>query len=119
MKRDTMVLAAALMLMAVLLVAGAGCGGKSCTTLCEEAQAGKCTAIKGNCANFCSALEAEYSAANCSSQYDDYQSCLSTGSNSCDTSCGSQESSLTKCMTSFCFSRLLTNTNCQTMAASF
>ncbi len=52
-----------------MIVVGAfllvGCGGKSCTTLCEEAQAGKCTSIKGDCTKFCAALEAEYSPANC------------------------------------------------------
>lgn len=117
--RDKLVLAIAMTLLGALLMMGAGCGGKSCTTLCEEAQAGKCTAIKGNCTNFCSALEAEYSAANCSAKYDAYQDCLSTGANSCDTTCGAQETALTSCMTSYCAPKILSNANCQTMAASF
>jgi len=116
--KDKRVLAVAMMLLGAMLMVGAGCGGKSCTTLCEEAQAGKCTAIKGNCTNFCSALESEYSTANCSSAYDDYQSCLSTGSSACDSSCGAQEVALSKCMTIYCFTRLA-EPNCKTMASSF
>lgn len=116
--RDKLVFVVAMMVLGGLLMAGAGCGGKSCTTLCEEAQAGKCTGIKGNCTTFCTALEAEYSTANCSGQYDDYQSCLSTGSSSCDTTCGGQETALIKCMTTYCILNL-SNPNCQTMAASF
>jgi hypothetical protein len=104
-----------------LLVVTSACsgGGKSCASLCTEAQAGKCTAIKGDCTKFCAALDAVKGPANCSSQYSTYQSCLSAKPTVCEASCTSDESALTNCVTPYCSSRILTDTNCQTLAASF
>ena len=107
-------------LLAILVVASAcSGGGKSCTQLCTEAQAGKCTGIKGDCTKFCVALDAVKGPANCSSQYASYQSCLGAKPTVCEASCSSNESALTNCVTPYCSSRIASDTNCQTLAASF
>ena len=113
-----------MVLTGVLLVAGSGCGDDdsntgtgNCVSLCQEAQAGKCTAIKGDCTAFCSALDNVKGPANCATQKDDYQICLNAKSSVCASSCGSQESALTKCVGIYCL--LSTDADCTTLKSSF
>ena len=95
-----------------------GGGDKSCSSLCSQAQAGSCTSIKGDCGKFCSALDAAQGPANCTSQRNAYQSCLSAGVTVCGSSCGTQESALTTCVGLYCLANL-SNADCQTLKASF
>ncbi len=114
MTRITMLLA----FVALLGIVGPGCGSKDCAELCNEAQAGNCTSIKGDCSAFCSALDAVKGPANCVSQADSYTDCLSNESNVCDMSCGAQETSLEACMGVYCFLHPA-DANCKTLVASF
>ena len=95
-----------------------GCGGKSCVDLCTQGQAGSCTNVRGNCTSFCGALNDVKGPAMCGTSYDEYQTCLSHGSNVCDNSCDSQETALTNCVTAYC-SAHTSDPNCTTLAASF
>jgi hypothetical protein len=106
----------------VALFASAGCsddsGGGDCTSLCTQAQAGSCTAITGNCGNFCSALNVVAGPASCTSQYNAYQGCLGAGATACASSCDSQESALTTCVGTYCAAHM-SDANCVTLIGSF
>jgi hypothetical protein len=112
-----------LLLVVVALFAPAGCsdddsGGGDCASLCTQAQAGSCTAITGNCGNFCTALAAVNGPASCTSQYSAYQSCLSMGAAVCANDCDSQESALGTCVGTYCYAHA-TDANCTTLMTSF
>jgi hypothetical protein len=108
----------AIALAVVLAALVQGCGGKSCVDLCTQAQAGSCTSVRGNCSSFCNALGEVKGPASCGTAYDEYQTCLSRGSDVCANSCGSQESALTTCVTTYCVAHP-SDANCTTLAASF
>ena len=93
-------------------------GGKGCATLCSEAQAGSCTAVKGNCTNFCAAANTVKGPAGCGTQYDSYQTCLNAKPRVCDTACNSQENAFTQCMTAYCLKNI-GDKDCVTLASSF
>ena len=106
-----------------LAAISSGCsedGGRnaSCSTLCAEAQAGSCTSITGNCGAFCSALDAVYPPAGCTSQHDTYLDCLNQGANACAVTCTAAENALTGCLTTYCLTHS-TDANCVTLANSF
>lgn len=115
MKTVALVLSA---LLGLYLAAGCGSGGKDCSSLCKEGQAGKCTSIKGDCDKFCGSLEALAGPANCTSQKSAYLNCLGKAPAACATSCGSEESATTTCYVKYCTANL-TNQDCMTLAASF
>lgn len=93
-------------------------GTADCTSLCTAGQQGNCTSIKGNCANFCAALAVVYPEANCTSQYNAYESCLGSPATECNNQCGSQQGALTNCVTPYCAAHT-SDANCQTLAGSF
>jgi hypothetical protein len=103
-----------------LLTSLAACGGngKSCTDLCTSAQAGSCTAIRGSCASFCGALDAVQGPAGCTGQRNEYQTCLSVGTNVCANSCTTEETALANCVQTFCLAHG-SDPNCVTLATSF
>jgi len=95
-------------------------GGRnaSCTTLCTEGQAGDCTAVTGSCGAFCSAVDAIFAAAGCTSQHGSYIGCLNQGINACAVDCDSQETAFTSCLTTYCLAHA-SDANCVTLATSF
>ncbi|OIP36977.1 MAG: hypothetical protein AUK47_14385 [Deltaproteobacteria bacterium CG2_30_63_29] len=97
---------------------GGGVVGGDCTSLCTEAQVGDCTAIKGNCGNFCAALDAKQGAAGCTDLRTAYISCLNQGANVCDINCDTQENALSSCMGNYC-AQNLSDPDCQTLIGSF
>jgi hypothetical protein len=117
MKRVTIMLAT------LALGLGAACGSdgggsKSCATACSEGQAGKCTAVKGDCGKFCAALDVLAAPANCGSQKDAYQSCLNKTATVCAASCDAQESATRQCYIAYCLLHA-SDANCQTLGAAF
>ena len=116
------VLAGALALGGVAACSSSSSSGSSsggdCGSLCRAAQAGNCTSIKGNCANFCAAIAAVNGPANCTSQYGAYESCLGTPATVCANSCSSKETALTNCLTPYCAAHF-NDANCVTLAGSF
>lgn len=90
----------------------------TCESLCQEAQEGNCTSIKGDCAAFCASLNNVKDPAGCAGQYDSYQDCLSEGSDACDVSCSAQETGLSLCVGVYCAANA-GNADCQTLLASF
>jgi hypothetical protein len=97
---------------------GDGERGASCTTLCQESQAGACTSIKGNCSAFCSAVDSTSPKANCVSQRDAYRSCLNSKDNPCAASCNGPERELTNCLSVYCATNS-TQADCKTLTSSF
>jgi hypothetical protein len=95
-----------------------GTDNGSCADLCEEAQDGSCTDVKGDCSSFCQAVNNAKGAANCTSQYDAYLKCLGSKANVCDANCDSAEGDLKTCFTAYCATHLQ-DKDCQTMVASF
>lgn len=106
----------ALFMSSIAVLAASGCSAdKDCVSLCEEAQAGDCTAIEGDCTAFCNALD---DLGACESQREDYEACLNEESAVCDANCNSSESALIDCGIAFC-SQNPTNADCLTLAASY
>ena len=112
-----------------LLITFAGCSSdgdgdgddgeaRSCEALCSEGQTGSCTNIKGDCGNFCEALERTAPEAGCADARGDYLSCLSETSNACDTDCSSEEDALESCMTGYCVQHT-SDPDCVVLASSF
>jgi hypothetical protein len=91
---------------------------RDCVDLCREGQAGRCTAITGDCGDFCGALDAVQGPAGCASQRAAYQDCLSGGSNVCINDCDSRESALGTCIGTYCYTHP-TDAACVTLNASF
>lgn len=89
----------------IALSSACGGGGKSCTQLCTEAKQGNCTRVK-DCQNFCLYTDKLKGPANCGSQYNDYQSCLSAKPAVCDSTCTPQENAFASCMTTYCSKNL-------------
>ena len=89
----------------------------NCVDLCEEAQQGDCTSIKGDCGAFCDAALNVEEPSGCADQREDYQDCLNSG-DTCENDCGSEETSWSGCLTSYCLANS-DNADCQTLAASF
>jgi hypothetical protein len=119
MKRELVVLCVAMGWAAVSYGCSEDDGrNASCSVLCAEAQAGSCTSISGNCGTFCSAMDAIYSTAGCTSQHDAYIDCLNQGANACAVSCDSQETALSGCLTTYCLAHT-SDANCITLATSF
>jgi hypothetical protein len=104
-------------LCAAVWLAPAACSSKDCVTLCEEAQAGGCTAIEGDCGRFCSALDSVQAPAGCEGQRERYEDCLNEGA-VCDNSCGVEENALSFCVGAYCQGNS-SNADCQTLLASF
>ncbi len=104
-----------LLVSSLAVVLSTGCGDKDCVTLCEEAQEGDCTAIRGDCTAFCNALD---DLGACESQREDYEACLNEEAAVCDANCNSTESRLAECGIAFC-SQNPGNSNCQTLASSY
>ncbi len=100
---------------AVLLGA---CGDKSCEELCEEAQAGDCTSIEGNCGNFCGALDDVEGPSGCGDERSSYEACLNETDNVCDAGCGLQENALSSCVQAYCVGHA-SDPACATLAGSF
>jgi hypothetical protein len=99
------------------LILGA-CGDKSCEELCEEAQAGDCTSVNGNCGTFCSALDTVEGPSNCADERSTYESCLNGTDAVCDANCDSQESALSSCIQAYCIGHT-NDAACVTLATSF
>lgn len=101
--------------------AGGGGGQRSCVDLCSEAQAGDCTAITGDCGDFCAALEAVKveSRAGCDAEADAYATCESSQANVCDPpGCGTEEQALIDCMQPYCLANL-DDPDCMALIASY
>ena len=96
----------------------AACGSRDCVDLCEEGQEGNCTAIAGNCTDFCDALDAVQDDAGCGSDSDAYQECLDSESAVCDADCDREENDLASCVASYCISHP-DDDNCLTLVASY
>jgi hypothetical protein len=90
----------------------------SCVTLCQESQAGNCTAIKGDCSAFCSAVDSTAPKASCVSQRDAYRSCLNSKENACQASCNGPERTLTNCLLPYC-QQNSAQPDCKTLIASY
>lgn len=111
---------------AIVAVSLAACGddgdegGRSadCTTLCTEGQQGNCTTIKGDCGQFCTALDRAAPTAGCKDKRDAYISCLNGDSNVCNVNCDSSESALEQCMGLWCATHA-SDADCQTLLSSF
>lgn len=89
----------------------------SCISLCEEAQAGACTSIKGDCTAFCNAAEGIRLNSGCGDEQDAYEACLGQGP-VCQQTCGSPETAYRNCATGYCITHSDDN-NCKTLANSF
>jgi hypothetical protein len=92
-------------------------GVRPCADVCKEAQAGACTAVKGECGAFCAAMENVAPAAKCEDQRSTYLSCLSGGP-VCDQNCDNAENALIQCATPYCMANA-TNEDCKVLIASF
>lgn len=92
-------------------------GAASCTSLCEEAQAGSCTNIKGDCTAFCNAAEGIKLNSGCGDEQDAYEACLDQGP-VCQQTCGSPESAYTNCVLAYCLTHG-DDMNCTTLKNSF
>lgn len=106
---------------ALCLLVACGSSGTDtgeCVDLCEEAQAGDCTSVTGNCNSFCEAVDGVQDEAGCTAERAAYQSCLAAGANVCDNDCAADETDLTDCLTEFCAANL-SNPDCQTLINSF
>lgn len=90
----------------------------SCTTLCQESQAGNCTSIKGDCSAFCGAVDSAAPKASCIAQRDAYRSCLNSKENACQASCNGPERNLTNCLSTYC-AQSSGQADCQTLTSSF
>lgn len=88
-----------------------------CKALCKEAQSGDCTAIDGDCDDFCASLGNIQDEAGCSGERNAYEGCLNDGG-VCDADCDNQEGDLTTCLTVYCATRL-TDTDCVVLVESF
>lgn len=104
-------------LVLALILLGA-CGDKSCEELCEEAQAGDCTSIEGNCGSFCGALASVESASGCGDEQSAYEECLNGTDDVCDAGCDAQENALASCVQAYCVGHA-GDQACVTLAASF
>ncbi len=93
-----------------------GCGGGNCKSMCEEAQKGNCTTIKGDCGEFCDAAESVASKSGCDDKWDEYMSCVDKG-DVCDADCDSEESSYGTCAGLYCFAHA-SDKNCTTLLGS-
>jgi hypothetical protein len=78
--------------------------GDSLVDVCEEAQDNQCTTISGDCSAFVDALDRISSAAACSSEYDQYESCATGQSDVCtiDSACSGKETALGICIAPYC-----------------
>lgn len=91
-----------------LLASALACGcGASATEKCESlcAASSQCAdTTSQDCATTCAANEAEATAANCNSQYDDVLSCAEGMSDACSTSdaCSAQVTALGACVDTYC-----------------
>jgi len=106
-----------------LLLLAPGCGdddggSRECAPLCQEGQAGSCTSIKGDCAQFCTALDRVAPDAVCTDERDAYLECLNSKSNVCDASCGGPENALESCLGRYCLGHMA-DADCQTLTGSF
>jgi hypothetical protein len=99
--------------------AGSEIGSGDCTSECQAAQAADCTSIQGDCGHFCAAADAVGSEAGCPSAYDDYASCLASGSICTgDQRCGTEKSTFTSCAEAYCAAHSGEG-NCVTLVSSF
>jgi hypothetical protein len=98
-------------------LAATGCSSKDCVTLCQEGQAGTCTAIKGDCARFCDALDTVEDPSGCVDQRTAYEECLNDKT-VCDATCDDQESALGVCVAVYC-NQNPQNADCQTLLAAY
>ncbi len=87
-----------------------------CVELCDEAQAGSCTFITGDCGDFCGALTNVQDAATCTDERQAYERCLNEDE-VCDTSCDDAEAALTNCLIVYCVANA-SNADCATLTAS-
>ena len=109
----------------VVLGLTAGCGSddsdsvamRPCPDVCKEAQAGSCTSVKGDCSDFCGALERQAPPAKCETQRTNYLKCLSGGP-VCAQGCSSTDNALSNCMLQYCMQHT-TEPDCKTLIASF
>jgi hypothetical protein len=91
---------------------------QNCTDLCTAAQNGNCTTIRGDCGQLCAALAVVAPEGSCVAQYNAYHSCLGTPATVCSNSCGSQESALGSCLTTYCRAHT-SESSCVTLQGSF
>jgi len=103
----------------ILLGTLGACGSDaSCEQLCEEAQAGDCTDVAGNCGSFCGALDDVESASGCADERDAYESCLNSKDAVCDVDCDAKENALESCVIAYCAGNA-GDPSCVTLAGSF
>jgi len=97
------------------------CGGdgdqSDCVSICEDAQALDCTAVTGDCGQFCQALFNVEGPAGCGDERRTYQDCLG-GEATCSGACGDSENALSSCVGGYCASHL-GDADCQVLLTSF
>ncbi len=89
----------------------------SCESTCSEAQSRSCTAVTGDCGNFCDAVFNVEEPSGCADERVAYQDCLESG-DVCANSCSSLEDDLTNCLGGYCAGNL-TDPDCQVLINSF
>ena len=108
----------------VVLVAAASlssCGEDEdqgdCVNLCQDAQALGCTAITGDCGEFCQALFNVENPSGCADERRIHQDCLA-GEDVCGGACSGAETDLTGCVGGYCAGHL-GDADCQVLLTSF
>jgi hypothetical protein len=104
--------------MMTLAVGPYACAGTeaSCVDLCQEAQAEDCTAIEGDCGNFCEAAFNVEDDSGCGDEREAYQSCLED-QEVCSNACGALENDWSTCLGTHCLTRM-DDPDCQTLINS-
>lgn len=92
-------------------------GELDCRQLCKEGQDKDCTTVTGDCGDFCEALTNVQDDAGCTDEREAYSGCLND-EGVCASSCDSDESALTSCVTAYCLGHS-SEPDCMTLINSF
>jgi hypothetical protein len=92
-------------------------GELDCTQLCEQGQEKNCTAITGDCGDFCDALTGVQDESSCTDERESYSECLN-GEGVCSGDCDVDEAALRNCVTAYCATHA-TEPDCVALVASY
>jgi hypothetical protein len=87
---------------------------EQCATECDEAKAGGCTIITGECTACCGAILALAVPASCDQETADYYACVSGNDPVCNGDCTPEQEALNTCLVGYC-SGNFADPNCQTL----